>query len=250
MLRYRIWLVAVVGALSVAACSSSGGKAASSTPPPPSSSASASSAQAGALANTIRKGMSGLTSAHIAVDAGTLGGKSVGDVKYANGQATASDVILEQAGRTRVVTVGDKTYAKLPGGQNTTGKPWVLVSPNSSNEFARGLAGQLTITKATSSLPAIADVVATATSVQNKGGGRYSLQLDPSRAGGTTLGSLLSGLGEKTVPVELTLDSKGRPVLIQLSVKLGSQSFPVVIKVSRFDEPLTITAPPPDQVTS
>jgi hypothetical protein len=250
VVRYRACLAALFVATTAAACSSSGGKGQTATTPPPPSSTSAgtSSAQAGALANTMRKGMSGLTSAHIAVDAGTLGGKSDGVVKYADGQATASDITLDMAGRTRVVTIGNTTYAKLPAGQNTTGKPWALVSPNSSNEFVRGLAGQLTITRATSSLPAVADVVATATSVQNKGGGHYALQLDPSRSAGTTLGSVLSSLGEKTVPVQLTLDGKGRPVLIQISVKLGSQSFPVVIKVSNFNQPVTITAPPRDQV--
>jgi hypothetical protein len=61
---------------------------------------------------------------------------------------------------------------------------------------------------------------------------------------------MLNDLGEKTIPVDLYLDSTGRPVLIKIAVKLGTQSFPIVIKVSKFNAPLQISAPPPNQVAS
>ncbi|MGH8860065.1 MAG: hypothetical protein ACRDVG_02325 [Jatrophihabitantaceae bacterium] len=251
---FRTRMVLLVLVLVVAGCSSSGGKKTGASNAPSSSAPSTDLAQAVTLGNTMRKGMTGLTSAHISVDAGTLGGKSVGDVKYANGQATASRITLDVGGRTEIVTVDDKTYAMLPPGRNTSGKPWVIVSSASKNEFVRALDSQATISKAAASLPAVADVAATATSVQDMGnstkGHHYALQIEPARSSGTTLGALLANIGQKTVPVDVYLDSKGRPVLIKIAVKLGTQSLPVTIAVSRFDESLAITAPPANEVAS
>lgn len=211
------------------------------------------SKQAQALAATMRKGMAGLTSAHVVVDAGALGGKSVGDVSYSGGQATASDITLNAGGKARIVTVGGTSYAMLPPGRNTTGKPWVVVSPTSSNEFVRALSSQVTISKAASSLPAIADVVANAAAVSDKGqvsaGHHYAMQVDPAKVGDATLGSMLRDLGENPVPVQLVLDKTGRPVLIKIAVALGTQNFAIVITVSRFNAPLHISAPPSSQVT-
>lgn len=196
--------------------------------------------------------MATLTSAHVSVDAGALGGRSVGDVMFSGGQATASDITLDAGGKARVVTIGGTSYAMLPPGRNTTGKPWIVVSSSSSNEFVRALASQVTISKAASSLPAIADVVETASAVTDKGtvaaGHQYALRVDPTKVADPTLGSMLRDLGETPVPIQLTLDRTGRPVLIKIAVTLGTQSFPVVITVSRFNAPLHITAPPQSQV--
>jgi hypothetical protein len=148
--------------------------------------------------------------------------------------------------------VGDTTYAKLPPGRNTTGKPWVVVSNDSTNEFVRALSTQVSLVKAATSLPAIADAVATATSVSDKGttpqGHSYALQLDPAKISDPNLGGALRDLGENPVPVTLVLDKSARPTQIKIAVKLGTSSFPIVIDVSKFNAPLTITAPPADQV--
>ncbi len=156
------------------------------------------------------------------------------------------------AARHRSITVGDTTYAKLPAGRNTSGKPWVIVSNDSSNEFVRALSSQVSLTKAATSLPAIADAVGTATSVTDKGttpqGHDYALQLDPSKITDANLGGALRDLGENPVPVTVVLDKSSRPTQIKIAVKLGATSFPIVIDVSKYNAPLTITAPPADQV--
>jgi hypothetical protein len=250
----RVTLALLVPALLTAGCSSSGGKSGTPTTSAAASTGSASptsNAAATALASKMRTGLADLTSAHIDVDAGELGGRSSGDVKYADGRATASHVTIGSGAQaTDVVTIGGKTYAKLPPGRNTSGKPWVVVSPTSKNEFVRGLASSLNISNAAASLPAIADVVATASSVQDKGGGHYALSVEPARSKGTTLGALLGDIGQESVPVDLYLDGTGRPTRIVISVKIGSSSFPVTINVSKFDAPVSISAPPADQISA
>jgi len=245
-MRLRSVLAATV--LLMAGCTSSGGTGASSAPP----TSSASSKLAATVADTMRKGMATLSSAHLVIDAGGLGGKSVGDVKYSNGQATASRLTINAGGPATLVTIGDTTYGKLPPGRNTTGKPWVIVSADSNNEFVRALSSQVGLTKAATSLPAIADAVATASTITDKGttaqGHSYALQLDPNKIADPNLGGALRDLGENPVPVTLLLDKSGRPTQIKILVNLGSSSFPILIDVSRFNAPVTITAPPADQV--
>jgi hypothetical protein len=229
VLRRRYAAAVLLPVLLAAGCSSSGGG--NSDTSPPSSSARQSnasvppgSAAAAALAAKIRTGLSGLTSAHIVVDAGSLGGTS------------------------RIVTIGSTSYAMLPKGRNTSGKPWVTVTTSSKNEFVRALASSLSLNKAAASLPAVADLVSTATSVKPKSTTHYALVIDPSKSKGTTLGTLLADIGQKTVPVTIDLDGKGRPVKIQIAVKLGSQSFTYSVDVSKFNAPVHISAPPADEI--
>lgn len=250
MIGRLAWPVALLVAL--AGCSSSGG-----SPPgaPPSSGSSASaSAQAAALADTLRRATSTLTSAHVKVDAGPIGGTSTGEVTFAAGRATASDFTLSASGPTRVITVGNTSYAKLPGGRNTSGKPWVVVSNNTSNEFVRALVNQVSVIKAAASVPAIADLVASARSVHDLGsapqGHHYAISLDLQRVRTTALGAELAALGTNPLPIDLYLDPKGRPALIKISARLGTQPLPIAVTVDRFDAPVKITAPPADEVDS
>jgi hypothetical protein len=246
----RVCAAAVVlPALLVAGCSSSGG---SGTPTSPRATPSVSHSLtpgSAALAAKIRRGLDGLTSAHVVVNAGALGGTSVGDIRYADGKATASEIVVDSGtDTTRIITVGATSYAKLPASRNTTGKPWVKVSTASPNEFVRALASSLTLTAAASSLPALADLAGTATSVTKRGAHRYALVIDPARSTGSTLGTLLGQIGQKAVPVKLVLDGKGRPTAVDMTVKLGSQTFVFTVRASRFNAPVKITPPPTGQV--
>ncbi len=251
MLRFRAALL--VPALLLAACSSSGGSTAATTAPP--STSTAGPAQAAQLAATMQSGLAGITSAHLSVDGGVLIGTVTGDFSYAHGTATASDISLVTGGqKSRIVTIGSTSYVQLPPASITDGKPWAIVRSNSKNEFVREVASTLTLTKAASSLPAVADLVRTAVSVDDKGttstGHEYTVVIDAAKSRGTTLGTLLSDVGQKSVPVDLSLDSKGRPVRVVVAVKLGSQPFNITVDVSKFNAPLHIAAPPSDQVTT
>jgi outer membrane murein-binding lipoprotein Lpp len=86
--------------------------------------------EASALAAKLGTSLNALKSAHLDIDAGSLGGTSTADVMLDNGQATATDVKVSQsAGQVEVVTVDGTSYAKRP--PNTSDKPWVRVSGNS-----------------------------------------------------------------------------------------------------------------------
>ncbi|HEY2300214.1 MAG TPA: hypothetical protein VGH43_21000 [Jatrophihabitans sp.] len=244
----RLLLAAVLAGLTaVAGCSSSDGSS-----PSTAAASGASSKPAQELAHKLRAGTSRLTSAHIKVDAGSIGGTSEGNVTFKDGTATASDITLNQSGSTRIVTVGDTSYAKLPGGRNTSGKPWVVVSNDTSNEFVRALVGQVSIIKAAVSVPAIADLVASASSVRDLGtsaaGRHYALSLDMNRVKQTTLGAQLATLGTNPLPVDIYLDAKNRPAQVTISARLGRQSLPITITAGKFNAPVTITAPPANEV--
>jgi hypothetical protein len=251
VIRSLAWPAALIVAL--AGCSSSGGSAPKTSAAPTSSTAtSTASARAAAIADQLRRATSTLTSAHVKVDAGAVGGVSTGNVAFAAGKTTASDFTLNLGGTTRIVTVGDTSYAKLPGGRNTSGKPWVVVSNNTDNEFVRALVGQVSVIKAAASIPAIADLVGSASSVRDLGntpkGHHYALSLDMQRAKNTPLGAELATLGTDPLPVDLYLDAKGRPTLIKINAKLGTQPLPIVVTVGSFNIPVQIAAPLPGEV--
>ncbi len=238
----------VAGVLVLTGCSSSGGGHAAPTP------STSSDRSASTLAHTLQKATRRLTSAHIAVDAGPLGGAASGNVQFADGRTTASDVTVDLAGRTRIVTVGDTSWAMLPGGRNTSGKPWALVSSSTSNEFVRSLVSQVGVIKAAVSVPEIAAVIADARSVRDLGttpqGHHYALSLPMDQIKNTTLGAELATLGTDPLPVDLYLDPKGRPVKVDLAARLGGQSLPIAVTVSGFDVPVQISAPPANEVAS
>jgi hypothetical protein len=203
----------------------------------------------------MRAGLAGISSAHLSVDGGFLLGTVTGDFSYTRGTATASDISLVTDGqKSRIVTIGSTSYVQLPPAHITDGKPWAVVRPSSKNEFVRAVASTLTLTKAASSLPAVADLVATAASVQDKGttstGHEYTVVIDATKSRGTTLGSLLSDVGQQSVPIDLFLDTTGRPVRVVVAVKLGAQPFDITVAVSKFNAPVQIAAPPSDQVST
>jgi hypothetical protein len=238
-------------ALLLTGCTSSGSGTTSSVPP---STGPSSSALATKLAATLRSATRSLTSAHITVDAGALGGTATGNVSFHDGTTTASDITLDLAGKTRIVTVGDTSWAMLPKGRNTSGKPWVVVSADTSNEFVRALVSQVGVIKAAISVPQIADVVSGASSVRDLGtasqGHHYALLLPINKIKGSELGAQLATLGTDPLPVDLYLDQKGRPVYVKLAAKIGSQPLPIAVTAGSFDVPVQISAPPPDEVAS
>jgi hypothetical protein len=248
-IRVKALVAAIIAVAPVAACSSS------SPASQPSSSPRA--VDVHALASRMRSGLSGLATAHIAVDAGPLGGSSSGDFRYANGSATASRIFLGSGDQqTEVITVGSTSYAKLPQGENTSGKPWLKVSATSSNQYLRGVSDALGVASAAGSIPAVADIVDSATAAHDKGATSvngvaahmYSIDVVPAQAPAGPLGSLLQQLGQQTVPIQVALDQKNRPVRIAVEVRLGGLSTVVTITVSKFNQPVQITAPAPDQV--
>jgi hypothetical protein len=122
----------------------------------------------------------------------------------------------------------------------------------------RAVAGTLSLIDAATSLNDLTKLLGTAAgSVADKGADQvdgvsvehYTLTLDPTKATGA-FGAALSVAGTKLLPVDLWIDAAGRPVQVKIAIPFGGTSVPLVVKVSKFNAPVHITAPPASQVDS
>lgn len=247
--RLGVAALALAGVI-IAGCSSSGsGSGATSATPSPVS--------ASTLAAKIDNGLSGVTSARLRLDAGALGTTSTGEFRFSHGTATASRLMIDTGGQhVEVVTVGSTSYAKVPS-RRSSGKPWAKVGPNSTNPSVRALSTTLPLVQAVGSLDQLSAVIGGATGTRDEGtatvGGtpahHYALTISPAAPGSGQLHDLLAQLGDKPVPVDLWLDAKGRPVRVRLAVNLAGKALPITVTIDRYNAPVTIKAPPSDQVS-
>lgn len=249
--RTRLIAVVAVAATLLAGCTSSKSPSGGSH----TTGAAASSVDATSFAATLDAALNALTSAHLDVDAGALGGTSTADVALKDGHATASDVHLTESGQqVELVTVGGTSWAKLPG---NSAKPWHVVSANSTDAVVRSLATGVNVASVASSLSVIAGFVRSSTGLTDLGPQQvdgvatthYTMRLDPTKkTGNAQLDGLLSSLGSTKIPVDLWLDAQHRPVKFVIHVSLAGTGFPVTVHVSKLDAPVSITAPPASQV--
>ncbi|MEO6886570.1 MAG: hypothetical protein ABI232_09845 [Jatrophihabitantaceae bacterium] len=239
----------------VAGCSSSSNKPTPNTSgaPVPSTSAAPSATELAAMMTTA---LQSLTSAHVDVDAGVLGGTSTADVKLSDGVTQATDVKLNQSGQDiEVITADGKSYAKVSG----TSKPWTLVSPTSSNPVVKSFASSINVAGIVTELASIVKLIGTGTDVHSLGtdqvrdapAAHYSMTINPQSGGGDpALGQVLASLGNTPLPIQLWLDAQSRPVKVSLAIPLGAKPITISATISDFDAALTITAPPADQVST
>lgn len=60
----------------------------------------------------------------------------------------------------------------------------------------------------------------------------------------------LAASGLKTIPVQLWVDDQGRPVKLTERLHVQGQTLHTVSTISRYNQPVTITAPPANQVST
>jgi hypothetical protein len=263
---------ALAAAGCIAACSSStvngtgrgstGASASHGGSMPPSSNSSAPSSITG-LAQKLLAGIQHVSSAHISLSV-NLAGQSVtgsGDEKLSNGKLQALDLSesIPSAGQLRLIYVGGKTYAKLPASLQTGSKPYVLVSPNSSNPVIAQLGSSLGTALNAASLRTYGIFVHAAKSVKLVGsdtvGGvqatKYHVVVDARKVPSSLLSKqALQSSGIKTVPVDLWIDSEDRPVQVVENLTVQGQTVSVKASITRYNQPVTITAPPASQVST
>jgi hypothetical protein len=250
----RLALLAVLATVATA-CSSSGGGGGGGIP-------SGMPTDAAGLATTLQRAVDKITSAHIALNF-TLAGQQLtgsGNEKLEHGQLTALDVtenLPGGAGAIRVIMVDGKTYAKLPPAMNPGGKPYLLVSASSSNPIVRQLAGSLDSALSAASLGSVSTFTRAAKSVEPKGTAtingvktvHYSIVVAVAKLPASLPGrSQLTQSGIGTVPIELFVDTAGRPVQLTEVLTVQGQKASTKATVSDYNKPVTITAPPSDQV--
>lgn len=250
-------VTALAGCTSSSSPAKPGSGAAHTTGTPSAAAGAGASADASALAGQLNSALDALTSAHLAIDAGTLGGTSTADVKLADGHATATDTHLSAGGQqVQVVTVGSNSYVKLSKAPDPA-RPWLAITPNSANPVVKALASGFSVASLTSSLSALGGLLGSSSDLRNEGSAQvggvasthYTMQLDPAKGtGNAQLDGVLALLGTAKLPVELWLDGQHRPVQLIIHVSLAGSSFPITVQVGDFDAPLTITAPPAAQI--
>jgi hypothetical protein len=251
--RRTIALLAVSCALASTACTSSSksGGAPGNMP-----------TDAGALAALMKSGIAKATSAAFDLDV-TIAGQALtgsGVEKLSAGQLVALDVSehLPQ-GVIRVILIDGKTYAKLPRSLNANGKPYLPVTTNSSNPVISTLAGSLDSAVASASLGDVGAFAKAAKSIKVVGSSKvqgvttthYSIVVDIAKLPDTLPGKaqLLSG-GAKTMPLELYVDRTGRPIQVGENFSTQGQQVKTKVVVTAYDKPVTITAPPANQIGS
>ena len=252
----RVALLALPAAV-LAACSSSGGGGGGGLP-------SGMPTDALGLGTTLQNAISKMTSAHIALDISLAGQKLTGsgDETLASGRLTGLDLtenLPNGGGAIRLILAGGKTYAKLPAALNSSDKPYLLVSKSSSNPIIRQLSASLDSALSSASLGSVSTFTRAAKSVDAKGvetvNGvqtvHYSIVVDVTKLPDSLPGkSELTQSGITTLPLELYVDTSGRPVQITEQFSAQGQQVSTKATVSDYNKPVTITAPPADQVGS
>ncbi|MDQ2750259.1 MAG: hypothetical protein M3Y44_12160 [Actinomycetota bacterium] len=215
------------------------------------------------LAALMQRGVASVTSAHTTfdVEAAGQGFKGAGDESLTAGKVTAFDLseTVSETGILRLRTVDGKTYVGLPPSLNHSGKPWALVTASSSDPVIRAMSTSIDSTQSATSLATPSAFVAAATSVKVDGPDQvngapathYSIVADVTKLPVSYPGrQALIAAGLSTLPVELWIDSQGRPVKVSQHFTLRGQPVSSRVGLSRYNAPVHITAPPPDQVST
>lgn len=187
-----------------------------------------------------------------------------GDETVENGLAKDSQLILTfpQVGTERVVTVDGKSYVMLPPSQRTSSKPWAFVTKHSSNSAVRYLANALNSSGAFAGTDLAKTFLSASDRLTKEGTTqlddgtqvvRYALDVLTSRLPNSyPTKKLFALVGVKKVPTDLAIDAMGHIRQMRQHLSLTVHQFKVTtnteIEMSDYNAPVSISAPPPDQV--
>jgi hypothetical protein len=214
------------------------------------------------LAAFLRDGTASIRSAHLELEVDAAGNTitGTGDETLSHGRADAFDLTetIPTVGDIRVLMVDGQTYVQLPAGINPSDKPWLLISTQSSNPIVQQLATSLQSVTSSSSLDQYTAFTQAATvklvgseQVDGVAATHYALSVDVTKLPNDTPGrSDILSAGLVTLPVDLWVDAKGRPVKVSEELTVQNQKITTLVTLGSFDEDVTITAPPADQVAT
>lgn len=250
--------------LILAGCASQSTTSKSSTSPSPTPTPTPTTAAA--LATELTTAMQQVHSAHLTVTtsgtgaaATTAAGALQADVTTAGGHTSAFQTTATVAGQTVEILYVDKVaYVKLPTTANSA-TPWTKVSASSSNPVIAGLAQNMSQLQSQSSLNAYNDLLKGATGFQRVGpktingvkATEYTMTVNvASLPADSPAAAQLKGAGVTTVPVIFYVDGQNRPVQITETLTLAGAQVTVDVKFSKYNQPITIQAPPASQVSA
>ena len=271
--------VAAAGTCLLAACSTSGsgnstggssGTASASAVGAKTAAPGASSAapiSGAALASKMQAGAASLRSAHVILTT-TAPGQSVtaqGSERLASGRLTALDLTEHLGSGTSRLSLGmrlagNSIYIKLPPQAGLPpGKPWVNLSAAGTDPTLSQLASSVQSSIANASVDGYTAFAHAATNVKDLGPAtvngvpttKYSFVVNVSKLPSTQLATkVLTQAGVSQVPVDLWLDGQGRTVQVTESSTVGDKPTSTKVMYDKFNEPVSITAPPADQIAS
>ncbi len=179
-------------------------------------------------------------------------------------EATQLDVDLGSlGGHEEMVVVDGKAYLKLPAGLgSTTDKPWLALDAPTSKLGSNPL-GTMDPKAMLDELKSITGdlTVVGHETIDGVDTTHYHGTIDPSKAPGATQGAAPKLFGSITMPVDVWIDDQGLLRRQQLSITapagsadsgasslLGGFGLTLTIEFTDLGAPVTITAPPADQV--
>lgn len=228
----------------------------SSSASSPSTGSSSSSSPALSLAARLGQGITQVKTAHLTLDL-AVAGQSItahGDEQLSSGKLVALDLTesVTSAFSLRLIIVNGKTYARLPSSVSHTNKPWVLATANSKNPAIKAFGSILSSTQSSASLSAITALVSAARSVKQSGSSNtYKVDVDPAKLPKSYVGrKALAASGLTSIPLTITLDSAGRPVVVTENLTVSGQKLTTKITLGSYNKPVHITAPPASQVST
>lgn len=218
------------------------------------------------LASMMQAGAAGVTSAHLAWES-KVGDQVLlemhGDEQLAAGKVIAMDVKETLGGDViRVVAVSGKAYVNVVSGPDATGKTWILASPTSKNPVLKSLAGSIASAQQSGAADAYGVFVLAARSAKNVGtepiagqpATHYTVTVDLGKVHSplitTEIRQAMSEAGVSTIPLDLWLDDHGRPLKVVDVVAAEGQRGTNTVTLTKYNESVTIAAPPADDVVS
>jgi len=213
-----------------------------------------------ALSSLMSSAAADLTSAHIQVGLNIAGAalSGTGVEQLSAGKVTALDLTANLAGvgTIHVIIVDGKTYAQLPTSMNPSGKPYLLVTPDSSNATVHELAPYLDAALIAVSPASLSALAGAAKSIEVKGtqtingvlATHYIIEVDLAKLPASFPGKDQLAAGGGSVPLDLYVAGDGRPAQADLRLDVLGQPVPIVVRFSEYNAPVSITAPPAAEV--
>ena len=218
------------------------------------------------IASMMQAGAARVTSAHLAWES-KLGDEVLlamqGDEQLAAGKVVAMDLQEKLGGDlVRVLAVGGKAYVNVVSGPDATGKTWILASPTSTDPVLKSLAGSIASAQQSGAADAYGVFVLAARSAKKVGtepiagqaATHYTVTVDLRKVHSPLITAqirqAMSEAGISTIPLDLWLDDHGRPLKVVDVVAAEGQRSTNTVTLTKYNEPVTIAAPPADEVVT
>jgi hypothetical protein len=213
-----------------------------------------------ALGDLLVKGGNSVKSAHLELSEAT-GGTTItgaGDETVSNGKVVSID-LHETVGsmKLRFIIVNGRVYAQLPPTLYAATKPWVEISPTTTNAQLQQVYSSFQSSIQTGTGDSVRLLLSAATGLKVKG----TEQLDGTPAKHYSMDVIIANLpstfpnrdalthsGLTKLPLDLYVDAQGHVRKVTEDFTVSGQHVMTEVTLTKIDQPVHITAPPADQV--